>query len=71
MRHKKKLNHLSRQKGHREAMLGNMAASLITHKRIKTTTAKAKALKIFVEPLITRAKNDTTLPSTGVQLSAG
>jgi large subunit ribosomal protein L17 len=60
MRHKKKLNHLGRQKGHREAMLANMAASLITHKRITTTTAKAKALKIFVEPLITKAKTDNT-----------
>lgn len=60
MRHKKKINHLSRQRGHRSAMLANMASSLILHKRIKTTTAKAKALKIYVEPLITKAKEDTT-----------
>ncbi len=60
MRHKKKFNHLSRKRGHRHAMLSNMAASLIFHKRIKTTTAKAKALKIYVEPLITKAKEDTT-----------
>ena len=60
MRHKKKINHLSRQRGHRKAMLSNMASSLIVHKRIKTTTAKAKALKVFVEPLITKAKEDTT-----------
>lgn len=60
MRHKKKFNHLSRKRGHRHAMLSNMAASLIVHKRIKTTTAKAKALKIYIEPLITKAKEDTT-----------
>src|SRR6056297_1778324 len=60
MRHKKKVNHLSRKRGHRHAMLSNMAASLIVHKRIKTTTAKAKALKVYIEPLITKAKNDTT-----------
>ena len=60
MRHRKKINHLSRTRGHRQAMLSNMAASLIMHKRIKTTTAKAKALKIYIEPLITRAKEDTT-----------
>lgn len=60
MRHKKKINHLSRKRGHRHAMLSNMAASLIVHKRIKTTTAKAKALKIYIEPLITKAKDDTT-----------
>jgi len=60
MRHKKNFNHLGRQRGHRKAMLSNMASSLIVHKRIKTTTAKAKALKIFVEPLITKAKEDTT-----------
>lgn len=60
MRHNKKLNHLGRQKGHREAMLKNMAASLIEHKRITTTLAKAKALKIYVEPLITKSKDDTT-----------
>lgn len=60
MRHKKKFNHLGRTASHRSAMLSNMAASLIMHKRIKTTVAKAKALKIFVEPLITRSKEDTT-----------
>ena len=60
MRHKKTVNHLSRKTGHRKSMLGNMAASLIKHKRIETTTAKAKALKRFIEPLITRAKEDST-----------
>jgi len=60
MRHRKSFNHLSRKKGHRKAMLANMAASLILHKRIKTTTAKAKALRMFVEPLITKSKNDST-----------
>ncbi len=60
MRHKKKLNHLGRTSSHRNAMLSNMATSLIVHKRIKTTVAKAKALKIYVEPLITRSKEDTT-----------
>ena len=60
MRHGKKVNHLSRQTGHRKAMLANMACSLIEHKRINTTTAKAKALKQFVEPLITKSKEDTT-----------
>ena len=60
MRHGKKFNHLSRQKGHRTAMLSNMACSLIEHKRINTTVAKAKALKQFVEPLITKSKEDTT-----------
>ena len=60
MRHGKKFNHLSRQTGHRKAMLANMACSLIEHKRINTTVAKAKALKQFVEPLITKAKADTT-----------
>ena len=60
MRHGKKFNHLSRQKGHRAAMLANMACSLIEHKRINTTVAKAKALKQFVEPLITKSKDDTT-----------
>lgn len=60
MRHKKNFNHLSRTAAHREAMLSNMACSLIRHKRITTTVAKAKALKQFVEPLITRSKNDTT-----------
>ncbi len=60
MRHGKKLNHLSRTSSHRKAMMANMASSLILNKRIKTTTAKAKALKIFVEPLITKAKTDNT-----------
>jgi large subunit ribosomal protein L17 len=60
MRHGKKFNHLSRQTGHRKAMLANMACSLIEHKRINTTVAKAKALKQFVEPLITKSKEDTT-----------
>ena len=62
MRHNKKFNHLGRTASHRNAMLANMATSLILseHKRITTTLAKAKALKKFVEPLITRAKNDTT-----------
>lgn len=60
MRHNKKINHLGRKSAHRKAMLSNMANSLILHKRISTTTAKAKALKMYVEPLITKAKNDTT-----------
>ena len=60
MRHRKKLNHLSRKSQHRKAMLANMATSLIVHKRITTTTAKAKALRIFIEPLITRSKEDST-----------
>ncbi len=60
MRHKKKFNHLGRTASHRKAMLANMASSLIVHKRIKTTVAKAKALRLFVEPLITRSKTDTT-----------
>ncbi len=60
MRHRKKFNHLGRQKSHREAMLANMACSLIEHKRIKTTLAKGKALKMYVEPLITKAKKDDT-----------
>ena len=60
MRHNKKFNHLSRTAPHRAAMLANMATSLIMHKRITTTLAKAKALKKYVEPLITRSKNDTT-----------
>ena len=60
MRHGKKINHLSRQTAHRKAMLANMACSLIEHKRIYTTVAKAKALKQFVEPVITKAKEDTT-----------
>ena len=60
MRHGKKFNHLSRQTSHRKSMLANMACSLIEHKRINTTVAKAKALKQFVEPLITKSKADTT-----------
>jgi large subunit ribosomal protein L17 len=60
MRHNKKFNHLSRKSAHRDAMLANMAISLIMHKRIVTTLAKAKALKMYVEPLITKAKEDTT-----------
>ena len=60
MRHGKKNNHLSRKKAHREAMLSNMACSLIEHKRINTTLAKAKALRVYVEPLITKSKTDTT-----------
>ena len=60
MRHNKKFNHLGRTASHRNAMLANMACSLIKHKRITTTVAKAKALKKLVEPLITRAKDDTT-----------
>ncbi|OEJ99599.1 50S ribosomal protein L17 [Roseivirga misakiensis] len=60
MRHGKKFNHLSRTASHRKAMLSNMASSLIEHKRITTTVAKAKALRKYVEPLITKAKDDTT-----------
>ncbi len=60
MRHQKKFNHLGRKSAHRKAMLSNMAASLIMHKRIHTTVAKAKALRVFVEPLLTKAKDDTT-----------
>ncbi|MDR0829928.1 MAG: 50S ribosomal protein L17 [Prevotellaceae bacterium] len=59
MRHNRKFNHLGRTASHRSAMLANMACSLIKHKRISTTVAKAKALRIFVEPLITKAKDDT------------
>ena len=60
MRHNKNFNHLGRQAGHRKAMLSNMAASLILHKRIETTVAKAKAVRQFIEPLVTRSKEDTT-----------
>ncbi len=60
MRHRKKFNHLGRKSAHRKAMLSNMAISLIEHKRIKTTLAKAKALRTFVEPIINRSKDDTT-----------
>jgi large subunit ribosomal protein L17 len=60
MRHGKKVNHLGRQRGHRKAMLANMACSLIERKRINTTLAKAKALRLYVEPLLTKSKNDST-----------
>jgi len=60
MRHGKKINHLGRKTAHRKAMLANMAGSLIEHKRINTTVAKAKALKQFIEPLVTKSKEDTT-----------
>src|ERR1700748_3961049 len=60
MRHGKKVNHLGRTDSHRRAMLGNMASSLILHKRITTTLAKAKALRVYVEPILTKSKNDTT-----------
>ena len=60
MRHNKKNNHLGRTASHRSAMLSNMACSLIQHKRISTTTAKAKALKKYIEPLLTKAKEDST-----------
>ena len=60
MRHGKKFNHLGRKKGHRRALLANMSNSLIEHKRINTTLAKAKALRVYLEPLVTKAKTDTT-----------
>ncbi|MBF9251926.1 50S ribosomal protein L17 [Pontibacter sp. 172403-2] len=60
MRHGKKVNHLGRTASHRKAMLSNLAASLILHKRVSTTVAKAKALRKYVEPLLTKSKNDTT-----------
>ncbi len=60
MRHGKKFNHLGRKKGHRKALLKSLANALVEHKRINTTLAKAKALRVFVEPLITRAKENTT-----------
>ncbi len=60
MRHNKKFNHLGRQKAHRDSLLANMTISLILHKRINTTLAKAKALRMYAEPLINRAKEDTT-----------
>ncbi|CAM1361710.1 50S ribosomal protein L17 [Tenacibaculum soleae] len=60
MRHGKKFNHLGRQTAHRKAMLANMGCSLIEHKRINTTLAKAKALRMFIEPIITKSKSDTT-----------
>ena len=68
MRHRKNFNHLGRKTGHRKAMLANMASSLILHKRIKTTTAKAKALRMYVEPLITKTKDlDSILDKTNAQ----
>ena len=60
MRHNKAINHLGRKSGHRKALLANMASSLILHKRITTTVAKAKALRSYVEPLVTKSKDDTT-----------
>ena len=60
MRHNKAINHLGRKSGHRKALLANMAASLILHKRIQTTVAKAKALQSYIEPLITKSKDDST-----------
>lgn len=60
MRHNKTINHLGRKSGHRKAMLANMASSLILHKRIETTLAKAKALRMYIEPLVTKSKDDTT-----------
>ena len=60
MRHNKNFNHLGRQSSHRKALMSNMASSLILHKRIETTVAKAKALRQFVEPLVTKSKEDTT-----------
>ena len=60
MRHNKAINHLGRKSGHRKALLANLANALILHKRIQTTTAKAKALKVYIEPLITKSKNDST-----------
>lgn len=60
MRHNKSFNHLGRKSGHRKAMLANMASSLLLHKRIETTLAKAKALRMYIEPLITKSKEDST-----------
>jgi len=60
MRHGKKVNHLGRKKAHRDALLMNLSVALITHKRINTTVAKAKALRVYVEPLVTKSKDDTT-----------
>lgn len=60
MRHRKAFNHLGRKSGHRKAMLANMASSLVLHKKIETTEAKAKALRVYIEPLITKSKEDTT-----------
>ena len=60
MRHNKAINHLGRKSGHRRALLANMATSLILHKRIQTTVAKAKALQVYIEPLVTKSKDDST-----------
>jgi large subunit ribosomal protein L17 len=60
MRHNKKFNHLGRKSAHRKSMLSNMACSLIKHKRIATTTAKAKALQVYIDPLLTKSKEDST-----------
>ena len=60
MRHNRKLNHLGRKSGHRKALLSNMATSLVLHMRIETTLAKARALRVYIEPLITKSKEDTT-----------
>ena len=60
MRHRRTINHLGRKTGHRKALLANMASSLILHKRMETTEAKAKALRVYVETLITKSKEDTT-----------
>lgn len=60
MRHNKSFNHLGRKSGHRKAMLANMASSLLLHKQIETTLAKAKALRVYIEPLITKSKEDST-----------
>ena len=68
MRHNRSINHLGRKSGHRKALMANMAASLILHKRIETTLAKAKALRVYAEPIINRAKEDTT-PSRRVVFS--
>ena len=66
MRHQRVINHLGRTSSHRKSMISNMASSLILHKRITTTTAKAKVLKTFVEPLITKSKEDSTHPRSVV-----
>jgi len=68
MRHNKKINHLGRTHSHREAMLSNMASSLIKHKRIFTTTAKAKSLRKYVEPLITKSKDAIEQPDSKTHL---
>lgn len=71
MRHNKKFNHLGRKKAHREAMLSNMAASLILHKRIFTTLAKAKALRVYVEPMIARSQSVRQEPTTTATVKRG